>query len=154
MSGSVLRASIHFRNSSADTVHLSRLPSWVHRYRCCIIYGSKPQLRQSFIFVCPCCCNIFMVGKVWLMNFVMKCAMWTVVESCARLNGVRSIPSQSAMWVRFRLSHYWSIRSMDIFIPYTRQDCIVLVLCGCIGLVFRKDPIILLLFYFLLLMRV
>ena len=38
-----------------------------------------------------------MVDKVLLIIFVMKCAMWKVVLSRARLNDVRSITSQSDM---------------------------------------------------------
>ena len=42
MSGSVLRASIHFNNASTDAVHMLRLPSWVHCYICCIVSEAKP----------------------------------------------------------------------------------------------------------------
>ena len=75
VSGSVFQASSHSQNASTDAVHLPRLPSWVHWYRCCILSRAKPQFRQSLVVTCPCRCRIFMVGKVLLMHFVMKFAM-------------------------------------------------------------------------------
>ena len=64
--------------------------------------------------MCPRHCRIVMVEKVLLIPFVMKFTMWTVVLSGACLNDVSSIPSQYDMWVRFLLSQYWSIRSLEI----------------------------------------
>ena len=37
-----------------------------------------------------------MLDKVLFAHFVMMCAMWNIVVSRARLNDVRSIPSQSS----------------------------------------------------------
>ena len=55
-----------------------------------------------------------MVGRVLLMYFMMKCAMWTTVVSRDRLNYVRSIPSQSAVWVRSQSPQCWSSWRLDI----------------------------------------
>ena len=114
MSGSVFQASIYLRNVSTDAVHLQRLPLWVHWYRCCIVYVDKLHRRKRLVVVCPLRCMIFMVDKVLLINFVMKCAMWTVVVSRACLNYVRSITSQFDIWVRFLLAQYRSNRNLEI----------------------------------------
>ena len=95
MSGSMLQSLSHFRNASTDAFHLPRLPSWVHFYICCIVSGATSQRKQILVFACPCCCRIVMVGKVLLMNFVMKRAMWTIAAPCPCLNDVSLIPSQS-----------------------------------------------------------
>ena len=58
------------------------------------VVSLEPQFCKSLVVACPCCCRIVMAGKVLLVHFVMKCAMWTVVVSRACLNYVRSITSQ------------------------------------------------------------
>ena len=50
-----------------------------------------PQRGERLVEACSCCCRIGMVERVLLMNFVIKCDIWTVALSRARLNGVRSI---------------------------------------------------------------
>ena len=116
ISGSVFRALIHFCRVSTNTVDMSRLPSWVHWYRCCNVSGVTPQHGQMVVVACLCYCMIFMVDMVILMHFLMKCDMWDLIVSGARLNGVRSISFQSDMWVRFWLSHFWIIGCLEI--PY------------------------------------
>ena len=106
MSGSVFQASIHFRNASTDTVCLPLLPSLVYWYRCCIVSISKPQHGQRLVVTCTCNFRIVIVDNVLLIYLVMKCAMWTVVVSRARLNDVRLIPYQSTMRVSFQLDKY------------------------------------------------
>ena len=92
MSRSVFRASSHFCNASTDDVHMSRLTLWVNWHRCYIVSWATPQRGQRLVITCPRICRIFIVAKVLLNNFVMKCGMWTVVVSRARLNMVRSTP--------------------------------------------------------------
>ena len=58
--------------------------------------------------------GFFMAGKVLLMHFVMKCAMCTSFVYRACFNDVRSISSQSAVWVRFRSYQCCSSRHLDI----------------------------------------
>ena len=111
---SLFWVSIHFRNTSTDTVHLLRLPSWVNCYRCCIVSGSMTQSGHRLVVACPRCCRIVMVWKVLLIHSEMKCVMWTVVISCACLNDVRSIPPQYSMWVRFRSAQYQSNQRLKI----------------------------------------
>ena len=88
MYGSILRASNHFCNASTRTVHLPKLPLWIHWCRYCIVSRANPQSRQRLVVACPRQCRIFMVGRVLLMNFLMKCTMWTVVVPCDFLNCV------------------------------------------------------------------
>ena len=114
MLGSVFQDSSHFRNTSTDAVHMPRLPSWVHWYICCIIYGSKPHYGQRLVVACPRWCRVFMVDKVLLIQFLIKFAIWTVVLSCAILNDVRSITFQSTMWVSFLSYQNWSSRRLEI----------------------------------------
>ena len=97
MFGSVFRASIHFCSASTDAVHLLRLSSWVHWYRCFIVSGLTTHHRKKLVIACPFQCRIVMVVRVLLMHFLMKCAMWTVCVSRASLNNVKLISSQSAM---------------------------------------------------------
>ena len=114
ISRSVFRSSSHFCNTSTNTVNLTRLPSWIYCYRSCIISGVQPQCGQRLVVACICRCGIFMVWKVLLMHFLMKYDIWMVVVSRARLNNVRSTSSHSAVWFRFRLSHYWGIQGLYI----------------------------------------
>ena len=114
ISGSMFRASNHFHSTSNDAFHLLLLPFWVHWYRSCIVFRVVPQHEQRLVVLCPCHCRIAMVGRVLLIHFVMKCAMCKVVVSCACLNDVRSILSQSDVWVRFRSSQCWSSWLSDI----------------------------------------
>ena len=104
MSGFVFRALSHFRSASSKTVHLPRLPSLVHYYRCCIFSGVTPQLGQRLVVACPHLCSIIMVGRVFIMYLVMNCDMWTVVVSRAHLNYISSVLSQYNERVRFRSS--------------------------------------------------
>ena len=114
ISGSVLQVSIHFRRPSTDAVHMPLLPLWVHWYRCCIISGVTPQCGQMLVVACTCYWIIAMVVSVLLMHLLMKCSMWTVVVSHARLNNIRSISSQYDVWVRFLSSQCWSSRQLEI----------------------------------------
>ena len=50
----------------------------------------------------PCSCIIFMVDRVLLIHFLMKCDTWKVFLFRASSNGVKSIPSQSTTWVSFQ----------------------------------------------------
>ena len=109
MSGSVIWASVHFWNASTNAVYLPRIPSWVHWYMCCIVSGVMPQFRQGLVVVCLNWFRIVIVGRVLLMNFLIKRSMWSVVVYHNILNFVKSISSQSAMWVRFWSFHRWSI---------------------------------------------
>ena len=104
ISGSMFWALSHFCSVSTDTVHLSCFPLWVHFYRCCIISGVTPKRGQRLVVVCPRRCRIVIVGRVSLIHFMMKCAMWMVVISRDFFNYVRSISSHSTAWVRFLLS--------------------------------------------------
>ena len=97
MSGSVFRALSKFGNASTDAVHMPRLTLWVNWYICCIVSVAKPYWGQRFVVVCPCCYRIIIVGKLLLVHFVMKCAIYTAVVSCDILNDVRSIPSKYSM---------------------------------------------------------
>ena len=114
ISGSMFWSLRNFGSSSNDAVHLPQLTSWLHWYRCFIVSGVTPQCRQKLVVACLCCYSILMVGRVLPMHFVMKCIMWVVVISCACLNNVRSISSQSAMWVRLRSYQCWSSRRLEI----------------------------------------
>ena len=114
ISGSVFWAPIHFCSTSTDAVHLSRLPSWLHWYMCCIVSWVTPHFGQRLVVACPRRCRIVIVGRVFLMHFMMKCSMWAVVISRARLNNVRSISSQSTVWVRFRPYQCWSRQRLYI----------------------------------------
>ena len=89
MYGSVFLALSHFRSASIDTVHLFRLPLLIHWFMCCIFYGVTTHFRQRLIVARPCHWKIIMVGRVLLVHFMMKCAMWTVVFYRAHLKNVR-----------------------------------------------------------------
>ena len=104
----------NFWNVSTNAVHLPQLPSWVHWYRQCIVSGDLSQQDKRLVEACPCSCIIVMVYRVLLINFVMKCNIWTVVLSYACSNGVSSISSQSAMLVSFLSAQYRSIRCLEI----------------------------------------
>ena len=127
ISGSVLQVSIHFRSPSTNAVYMPLLPLWVHWYRCFIVYGVTPHRGQRLVFACPRQCIIVMVDRVLLMHFVTKCAMWTVVVSCAHLKDVRSISPQSTVWVRFLLSQCWSSWRLYILyaIDWVMLECIL-----------------------------
>ena len=114
MSGSVLWASIHFRNTSTDAVHLPRLNSGVHWCRYCIVYRHRPQCGHMLVVACPYWCNIVILDNVLRIHFMMKWDMWRVVLSCACLNDAISITPQSSMLVRFLSSQYLSRRISDI----------------------------------------
>ena len=114
ISGSMFRALSHFLNASTDDVHMTRLSFWVHWYRCCIVSGANTQRGWRLVVACPHRCMIVMVAKVLLIHFVVKFAMWTVVASRARLNYLRSIASQSSMWVKFWSSQYLGNRRLEI----------------------------------------
>ena len=63
--------------------------------------SNNTERGQRFVVVRPRRCIIFMVIRVLLMYFVMKCDMWELVVSCDCLKDVRLISSQSAVGVRF-----------------------------------------------------
>ena len=114
ISGSVFWASIHFHSASTNAFHWLQLPSWVHWYRCCIVFGVSSQRGNRLVVACPFCCRIIIVGRVLLMHFTMKCSMWAVVVSRDCLNNLGSISSQSDVWVRFWSFQCWSIRCLEI----------------------------------------
>ena len=114
ISGSVFQASSHFSSASTNAVHLSRLSSWVHWYMCFIVSGVTSQHSKRLDVVCPCHCRFAMVGRVLVMHFMMKCAMWKVVVSCSCLNNVKSILSQSTVSVSLRSSHCCCSRRVQI----------------------------------------
>ena len=124
ISESVLRASSNFLSASTYAVHLPRLHLWVHWYMCCIVSGVTPQLSQRLVVACTCQCRIIMVGRVLLMNFMMKCSMCTVVVTHDRLNDVKSILSQCYVWFRI-----WSSQSWSSWHLYSPPDGMSDVLC-------------------------
>ena len=80
-----------------------------------------------------------MVGRLLLMNFMTKCAICTVVFSCASLNNIGSISSQYSVWVIFRSSHCWSIQQLEIsyaidwtLLEWIEALCIekLVIMCG------------------------
>ena len=85
-----------------------------------------------------------------LMNFVMKCDMWTVVFSHASLNYVRSISSHSDMWVRFLSSQCCSSRVLDISyaVDWEMFEWIWAPCIETLGIVCRSDSLIVILFPF------
>ena len=114
VSGSVFSFYSHFFNTFTDTVNLSRLPLWMNWYRYYIVYGDLTQQCKRLVEACPCCCRVVMLERVLLIHFVMKCDIWTIFLSRACSNGVRSISSQSAIWVIFLSAQYWSSRCLEI----------------------------------------
>ena len=55
----------------------------------CILYRSNAHREKKLVLACPCRCRIVMVDKLFLINFMIECAMWTVVISRARFIDVR-----------------------------------------------------------------
>ena len=121
---------------------------------CFIFSGVTPQSGQMLVVACTCWCRTVMVGRMLLMHFVMKCAIWKVLVSCARLKDVRSISSQSSLWVRLLLSHCLSIRRLYILSAIYWSMWSGLDLSVYICSEFRAGPIFLSPIYFLLLIRV
>ena len=76
MYGSVFQSSSHFHNASTDDIHMQQIYLWVHWYMYCIISRATPYNGQRLVVEWPRSCRIFMVGRVLLMYFLMKCAMW------------------------------------------------------------------------------
>ena len=117
MPGYVFRVSNHLRKAYTDAVHMPRLLSWVHWYRCCIISGAITKHGQRLVDVCPRLFKIIMLDWVLLIRLVMKCDIWNLVLPHSRSNGERSLTSQSATWVSFLSIQYW--RSQWLEISYT-----------------------------------
>ena len=111
---SMFRFSHHFRNASADAIHMSRLSLLEHWYRLFIVSGAIPKQGHSLVEASPHWCIIFNMGRVLLIIFLMKCDICTVVLYCAYSNIVRSINSQSAIWVSFLSVQYWIIWCLGV----------------------------------------